>query len=66
MLVLSRLRDEVVVISQDGVEIGRVAVVDIRGEKVRLGLTFPTKIDVDRLEVFEANARAAAGLAVQS
>lgn len=59
MLVLSRQRDETIMIGDD-VEI---TVVDIRGDKVRLGITAPTKIAVHRKEVYDAikseNERAA-------
>lgn len=59
MLVLSRLRDETIMIGDD-IEI---TVVDIRGDKVRLGITAPTRIAVHRKEVYEAikaeNERAA-------
>jgi len=59
MLVLSRLRDETIMIGED-VEI---TVVDIRGDKVRLGINAPTSIAVHRKEVYEAirqeNQRAA-------
>ena len=66
MLVLSRLRDEEVVLSKDGVEIGRVSVADLRGDSVRLGFTFPPEIRVDRLEVFDARALAARLATVQA
>ena len=60
MLVLSRLRDETIMIGED-VEI---TVVDIRGDKVRLGINAPTTIAVHRKEVYEAirieNQRASA------
>lgn len=49
MLVLSRMRDEVIVIG-DGIE---VQIVDIRGDKVRLGITAPRNVAVDRKEVAE-------------
>ena len=49
MLVLSRLRDQSVVIGGD-VE---VKVVDVRGDKVRLGFIAPRAVSVDRKEVFE-------------
>lgn len=48
MLVLTRLCDESVMIGQD-VE---VKVVDIRGDKVRLGFSAPPNVAVDRKEVF--------------
>ena len=59
MLVLSRQRDETIMIG-DEIEI---TVVDIRGDKVRLGIAAPTRIAVHRKEVYAAisdeNARAA-------
>ena len=61
MLVLSRQKDETIMIGDD-VEI---TVVDIRGDKVRLGITAPTSIPVHRKEVYDAIRRenlAAAGL----
>jgi carbon storage regulator len=53
MLVLSRQRDETIMIGDD-VEI---TVVDIRGEKVRLGITAPHHVPVHRKEVYEAIKR---------
>ena len=53
MLVLSRQRDETIMIGDD-VEI---TVVDIRGDKVRLGITAPRHIQVHRKEVYEAIRR---------
>lgn len=50
MLVLSRQRDETIMIGDD-VEI---TVVDVRGDKVRLGITAPSRIAVHRKEVYEA------------
>lgn len=59
MLVLSRQRDQTIMIGDD-VEI---TIVDIRGEKVRLGITAPAHIPVHRKEVYDAIRRekAAAG-----
>lgn len=54
MLVLSRQRNEVVVIGDD-IE---VCVVDIRGDKVRLGFTAPKGVPVHRSEVADAIRRA--------
>ena len=48
MLVLTRLRDESVIIGHD-VE---VKVVDIRGDKVRLGFSAPPNVAVNRKEIF--------------
>jgi carbon storage regulator len=53
MLVLSRERDETIIIGDD-IEI---TVVDIRGDKVRLGITAPKTIPVHRKEVYEAIQR---------
>jgi carbon storage regulator len=50
MLVLSRQRDETIMIGDD-IEI---TVVDIRGDKIRLGITAPSRIAVHRKEVYEA------------
>jgi carbon storage regulator len=53
MLVLSRQRDETIMIGDD-IEI---TVVDIRGDKVRLGITAPSSVPVHRKEVYEAIKR---------
>jgi carbon storage regulator len=53
MLVLSRQRDETIMIG-DNIEI---TIVDIRGDKVRLGITAPATIPVHRKEVYEAIQR---------
>ncbi len=61
MLVLSRQRDETIMIGDDV----QITIVDIRGDKVRIGITAPTHIPVHRKEVYEAiqrENRAAAGL----
>ena len=53
MLVLSRQRDESIIIGDD-VEI---TIVDVRGDKVRLGITAPKHIAVHRREVYDAIQR---------
>ncbi len=53
MLVLSRQRDETIMIG-DEIEI---SIVDIRGDKVRLGINAPTRIAVHRKEVYDAIKR---------
>jgi carbon storage regulator len=53
MLVLSRHRDESIIIGDDIV----VTIVDIRGDKVRLGIDAPQDIPVHRQEVYEAIQR---------
>jgi cytosine deaminase len=50
MLVLSRTRDQTVIIGDD-VE---VTVVDVRGEKVRLGITAPRSVPVHRKEIYDS------------
>jgi carbon storage regulator len=53
MLVLSRQRDESIMIGDKVV----VTIVDIRGDKVRLGIEAPEEIPVHRQEVYEAIRR---------
>ncbi len=53
MLVLSRHRDESIMIGDDVT----VTIVDIRGDKVRLGINAPADIPVHRREVYEAIQR---------
>ncbi len=50
MLVLSRHRDEAIMIG-DEVEI---TIVDIRGDKVRIGVNAPSRIPVHRREIYDA------------
>lgn len=52
MLVLSRQVDETLVIDT-GEGLVEVTVVDIRGDKVRLGITAPNSMRVDRREVHD-------------
>jgi carbon storage regulator len=53
MLVLSRKKDESIVINNDIT----IVVVEIRGDKVRLGVEAPKEVPVHSQEVFEAIAR---------
>jgi len=53
MLVLSRQRDQTIMIGDD-IEI---TIVDVRGDKVRLGITAPKSVPVHRKEVYEAIRR---------
>ena len=53
MLVLSRTRDETIMIGDD-IEI---TVVDVRGDKVRIGINAPIHIAVHRKEVYDAIQR---------
>jgi len=50
MLVLSRKKNESIVINNDVV----ITVVEIRGDKVRLGIAAPKDVPVHRQEVYEA------------
>jgi carbon storage regulator len=54
MLVLSRKKNEVLMIG-DNVSI---TIVEIRGDKIKLGIVAPTDVTVDRLEVWKAKQRA--------
>ena len=67
MLVLSRRPNESIVINDKIV----ITVIEIRGDKVRLGIEAPTEVPVHRQEVYEAIQRehqrgaAAAGVRVE-
>jgi carbon storage regulator len=56
MLVLSRKKNESIVINNDIT----IVVVEIRGDKVRLGVEAPKEVPVHRREVYEAIHRNAA------
>ena len=49
MLVLSRKRDEQIVINKDIV----ITIVELRGDKVRVGITAPKDVPVHRREIYE-------------
>jgi carbon storage regulator len=53
MLVLSRKKDERIVINNDIT----IVVVEIRGDKVRLGVEAPKEVPVHRREVYDAITR---------
>jgi carbon storage regulator len=53
MLVLSRHLDEVICIGDDIT----ITIVDIRGDKVRVGIEAPQTVPVHRKEVYEAIQR---------
>ena len=59
MLVLSRWRDETIMIGDD-IEL---TIVDIRGDKVRVGISAPNSVSVHRKEVYEAIRKERAGRA---
>ena len=53
MLVLSRTRDESIIIGDNVV----VTIVDVRGDKVKLGIEAPQDVTVHRRDVYEAIRR---------
>ena len=53
MLVLSRKKDEKIMIGEDVT----LMVIEIRGDKVRLGIDAPKDVSVHREEVFDAIRR---------
>lgn len=53
MLVLSRRRDEVIVINHNI----RIVVVEVRGDKVRIGIEAPQDVSIHREEVYDAIQR---------
>lgn len=56
MLVLSRKRDEQIIIGGNIV----ITVIEVRGDKVRLGIQAPQDIPVHRQEIYDALKREAA------
>lgn len=61
MLVLSRKKNEKIIINDDI----SITVVEIRGDKVRLGIEAPREVPVHRGEVYEAIRRQQAANAVK-
>lgn len=53
MLVLSRQLDESIMIGDDIV----ITLVDVRGDKIRLGIAAPPNVPIHRQEVYEAIQR---------
>jgi carbon storage regulator len=62
MLVLSRKKNESIMINDDIT----IVVVEIRGDKVRLGVEAPKEVPVHRLEVFKAIRRSETQAASQA
>lgn len=50
MLVLGRKRNESIIINDDVV----ITIVDVRGDRVRLGIQAPNEVSVHRSEVYAA------------
>ncbi|MEO2047876.1 MAG: carbon storage regulator CsrA [Pirellulales bacterium] len=62
MLVLSRRKEERIIICDDII----VTILDIKGNKVRLGIQAPAEVSVHRQEVYEAiNAQTDSTVAAQ-
>jgi carbon storage regulator len=62
MLVLSRKKNESIVINNDIT----IVVVEIRGDKVRLGVEAPKEVPVHRREVYDAIVRNGGGATSES
>jgi carbon storage regulator len=56
MLVLSRQKDESIVIGEGENKV-EITIVDVRGDKVRLGIDAPRSISVHRREIYDAIQR---------
>ena len=52
MLVLSRKKDETIVINSGNNDI-HVTIVDIRGDKIRVGINAPPEVSIHREEIAE-------------
>ena len=56
MLVLSRKKEESIIIGEGENKV-EIMIVDVRGDKVRLGINAPRSISVYRKEIYEAIQR---------
>ena len=54
MLVLSRYRDEEIIIGKNAEIV--IKVIEVRGDKVRIGIEAPPDVPVDRAEVRQAKS----------
>ena len=54
MLVLSRQKDETIVVGYDETKMIEITIVDVRGDKVRLGINAPREAIVHRKEIWLA------------
>lgn len=62
MLVLSRQSDEAIIIG-DNI---RVTIVEVRGDKVRIGIDAPRDVTVHRQEIYDAIRRDSVGREARS
>ena len=53
MLILSRKKDEEIIIQLPNGVVVTIMVVDVNSNKVKLGITAPRDVPVDRREIFE-------------
>jgi carbon storage regulator len=60
MLVLSRKKNQAIVLGS-GPDVVTIVVVEIRGDKVRLGIEAPKEVPVHRLEIYDAIQREGRG-----
>ena len=58
MLVLSRYKDQSIYIGDDIV----ITVVDVRGDRIRIGIEAPANVPVHRQEIYEAIKREQGGM----
>lgn len=65
MLVLSRQKDESIVIGEGDDKV-TITIVDVRGDKVRLGIDAPREVSVHRQEIYDAIQREKANKAKES
>ncbi|MFY9255895.1 MAG: carbon storage regulator CsrA [Fuerstiella sp.] len=61
MLVLSRQRDQTIIIG-DSI---RITIVEVRGDKVRIGIDAPKDVTVHRQEIYDAIKREIGGTDVK-
>ena len=57
MLVLSRKKNESILVGPDGENVATIVIVEVRGDKVRLGIEAPRDWCVHRREVYDAIRR---------
>lgn len=57
MLVLSRLRDEIIEIQPRGGPVILVTINDVRGDKVRIGIQADPSVRIDRFETAQAKRK---------
>jgi len=53
LLVLTRREEDEIIMRTDGIELGRIIITRILGDRVRIGLRLPPDIDVSRIDAGE-------------